>query len=246
MSFEDSDTFPGMKIYKIFLLLTCPAALFGCSKKESPATIAEMPMVAQKTDSQEPGVLKRGSVGAVFLLDSNSKKTFKIKVVFPNEQVVGTSAPEGQKDKEYTERRYPVNLESDVVFYDGDGLLGKIHLPKIIEGTFWCENDGGTKYRPELIIDVEKNLLKRPLSKRDEKSGFSAFALVDEKSKLENITYKVPTTNKVIHKYTSKIGSSNSENIQFLSWNDAGAVKYGPYAGLVTGNTYYSLTCDSP
>jgi hypothetical protein len=236
-----------MKITSLSLFVLSSVFLFACTKKVSvregtaPTEVAKVAAVPIMT----PGVLKKGALGAVFLMGT-TKDSYNIKIVFPNEQVSGTSAPENQDDLNYTKRTYPVSLESHVAFYDKKGFLGKFDLKTVIQGQFWCENDGGTKYRPEHTFEIKKDLFSRPLLKVDKSSEFAAFAVIDETTELGAITYQLPTNHMLLFKQQATVGKVKTPNVLLLVWDEAGEVKYGPYVGLAAGNSYYTLTCDGP
>ncbi len=219
--------------------------LSACSKKESDETPqANAPAATQA--ASKPGILSKGSLGAALLLKSQAADTYTIKLVFPNSQVGGTSSPQGQADVKYSKRQYPVQVEGDVFLYDSKGLLGKITLPPQIQGSFWCENDGGSQYRPEHVVEIKKSALKRPLALLDKNSSFTAFALVDENVTLGPITYKIPENSKVLFEQKTMVGADKFANAMIAVWNDKGVVKSGPYTSLIAGSKSYALTCDGP
>lgn len=234
-----------MKKLFVFLLLPC---VFACTKKAAPPATELAPASAAvpTTTTAKPGELPAGALGAVYLEVAQQANHYRLKIVFPNEQVDGTNSPSNQDDTPYTARNYPVKLAGAIALYDAKGLLGTLKAPAHLLGVFWCENDGGSKYRPEFTVEVPKSELQRAPVAADGESKIVALAMVDEKHDLAPLKFAAPANAKVTFRHDFKIGAAKETNARILVWDDAGEIKYGPYVGIAMRGTYLPLTCDGP
>lgn len=116
-------------------------------------------------------ILQNGAVGAIYLI-GETKDSVDLKLVFPAKQVLGY--PDNFYGARYGDTA-PVTAKGKMVLFDGKGPLFTINkLPPLILA-FWCENDGGTQFRPEARLTLRKAQLKRRFRANPDLQGLAGF-----------------------------------------------------------------------
>lgn len=121
--------------------------------------------------------LENGSVGAVYVT-GHTKDTVELKIVFPVDQIPGYPGNfygAGYKDTA------PVAAKGKLIFFDGKGPLFTLKKVPPLKLVFWCENDGGTQFRPEAKLALRTKQLKRHLHAHPELQGLAGFVFYESR-----------------------------------------------------------------
>lgn len=129
-----------------------------------------------RTSKGEAPRLKTGAIGVVYAI-SETQADIEIQIVFPSQAADHFPSAFPPAGTEYWQAKAPIDFLGNLLLFDAEGILTSIKNPRGFHLVFWCENDGGTQYRPEAKLMVSKASLRRPLSASVELKGLSAFAL---------------------------------------------------------------------
>lgn len=73
-----------------------------------------------------------------------------------------------------------IKYNGTISFYDETGLLVDVAGEFDFDIRFWCENDGGIQYRPELIIQLPKSSFDRKLNGHPLIENIACFVLLNK------------------------------------------------------------------
>ncbi len=107
------------------------------------------------------GQFKQNSIGVCYLQKDTTDYYF-LTITLPVQTLENTNFNYGADSILKVIDTLAYNGE--FIFFDGEGVIfsGLENKEKfLIE--FWCDNDGGTQYRPTLRTKIKKTYLKRPL-----------------------------------------------------------------------------------
>lgn len=112
--------------------------------------------------------LKDGAIGLV-RLHSEGETGFKVQIIFP-EKMVTEKRLRGKES---------IRLMHDLWFFDHLGVLGRISLLSARESrmdpVYWCINDGGSHYRPQMSLEFSEKLFERAPEENPKTDGISYF-----------------------------------------------------------------------
>lgn len=215
-----------MKLHLLifFLLTICPASLFAAGKQS---------------------VLRPDSVGVVYLAEE-SAKSLDLEIVFPAKQAI--IYPDSFSGADY-KATAPVLVEGQLVLFDAKGPLATIKSHPQFYLRFWCENDGGTQFRPEVKMTITKSLLKRPLKANKELQGIAAFVFV--KSARSNVlTDTMDTDNRDVRLKGDLLGNGHIKALIWVAPDEAGNCDGKPENNLTihlkTSSMDSALRCCGP
>src|SRR5262249_43785165 len=75
-----------------------------------------------------------------------------------------------------------VRAPTPLWLFDKAGVLTKLRIDELTV-KFWCENDGGLQYRPEVRVHVSKSSLARPLAPVADLQNVAAFVIAQKEVK---------------------------------------------------------------
>lgn len=90
-----------------------------------------------------------------------------------------------------------------IVLFDKEGELCRLSDQQKFLLELWCENDGGTQYRPTLRMKIEKNKFKRLPDRVPEIQNICCFVLVNPKPEQAGPVLKPAPNTKLIGDYNS-------------------------------------------
>lgn len=132
--------------------------------------------------------LRDGAVGAIYVT-GETKDSIELKLVFPADQVTGY--PQNFYGARI-EDTAPVKARGKMILFDGKGPLATLgKLPPLML-TFWCENDGGTQFRPEARLRLRKAVLKRHLRANRDLQGLAGFVVLRSASNTSLANVSLP------------------------------------------------------
>jgi hypothetical protein len=116
------------------------------------------------------------SIGVVYLV-SEKEKEYDLKIVFPMTFIENFEYDNSvYSEIPLTEFEYNGNIK----LFDEYGVFDTLTIKEKFIIKFWCENDGGIQYRPELNLKIKKEDLSKRLSKYNEIQNISCFAIVNQ------------------------------------------------------------------
>jgi hypothetical protein len=104
-----------------------------------------------------------GDIGVVYVV-SEQDDTYELRLVFP------------EYVNHPTDVAPSMTTTGPLVVFDVDGPVAELEEPIRFQLAFWCENDAGTQFRPEALVQVPKSTFARPLEPIAELQGLAAFA----------------------------------------------------------------------
>ncbi len=215
-----------MKHYLLIvcLLTICPSSLFAVGRQS---------------------VLRPDAVGVVYLV-AESDKSVDLEIVFPEMQAI--IYPELFSGDSY-EATAPVLVEGHLVLFDAKGPLVTIKNFPQFYLRFWCENDGGTQFRPEAKMTIPKSLLKRPLKRDTELQGIAAFVYVSS-VKSSTLTDTLDPGNLDIRLTGDLYGNGHKKSLIWVTPDEAGNCDGEPENNLTihlkTSRMDSALRCCGP
>lgn len=190
-----------------------------------------------------------GSVGVVY--DGPVEKGGRtLRVVFPGAVASGLDAWAAGKTLSATA---PVVLDGDLILFDGQGVLTQIPSPGNATVRFWCENDGGARFRPELKVVVPDASLKRKLSLKAPLQNLAAFAAVVPRGakapiKLKGVEWRATSDMRALDGDAD--GDKKPEAVIYTSPDQAkncdGEPKNNLSIWLLAGSRFDPLRCCGP
>lgn len=136
------------------------------------------------------GQFKPNSIGVCYLQQDTSD-FYSLTISLPNK----TLESQYQKPvKEYKDVIDSFVYLRQIILFDSVGELFRFNTDERFQIKFWCENDGGTQYRPTLKTRVKKTEFKRPLKAMNKIQNICCFALVNRSG--QNFDSTNLTTNK--------------------------------------------------
>lgn len=114
----------------------------------------------------------QGSVGVAFLENQDDER-YWLALTFPEEML-------GSSDHRLPETAIVVTGRISLFDEKGELWSGDIKHAEL-KPEFWCENDGGSHYRPVLRITLKKSTLPRPLVRNTKQDDVAAFVGVGPK-----------------------------------------------------------------
>jgi hypothetical protein len=186
-----------------------------------------------------------GSVGVVY---AESEQV--ARVVFPASTCKGLIEwSYGKKIEETT----PIDVEGDLVFFDSKGAFGRIKPEGKAAARFWCENDGGTQFRPELPVKLSAGALSHKLSPIERLQKIAAFVVVapkdpKKKLKLESVSWRATSDERVLDGDFD--GDKKPEAVIYVGPDDAkncdGKPQNNLWISLLAGTHDDDLRCCGP
>lgn len=115
--------------------------------------------------------LRDGAIGVAYVVRQGPDRIV-LRLVFPDRALRGT-LPDLADLKSTARIAPPRRLE----LFDDRGVLGQLPGPPALVYRFWCENDGGAQWRPEVTLTIAPDALARPLRPVRRLGGIAAFVL---------------------------------------------------------------------
>ncbi len=113
---------------------------------------------------------KPDSFGAAFFTTETSK-IVGLRIVFPGEMLTGVVFPDSPQLALTS-----VPYRGTITLFDENGIITELTGRHDFVLVDWCDGDGGTQYRPEIIVSIPKSRLKRPVKQLKAQGGFVCFA----------------------------------------------------------------------
>jgi hypothetical protein len=136
------------------------------------------------------GQFKPNSIGVCYLQHETADE-YSLTISLPLETLLSESR---QPEAEFKEVIDTITYNGQIILFDDKGELCSINNKEKLLVEFWCENDGGTQFRPTLKATIKKNKLLRQLSGIIVIQNICCFALLNksnfriEETKLKNLS----------------------------------------------------------
>lgn len=122
-------------------------------------------------------------IGVVYVTEE-TPETYRLKIAFhirqlPNYKVVDFNAVPFKNVID------TIDYVGDAMYFDQKGSFLRRKQTLKFQITFWCDNDGGTQFRPEAEVVIRKKDLARPLTPDPENKKIAAFIII-------NRDYEIP------------------------------------------------------
>ena len=190
------------------------------------------------------GQFKPNSIG-VCQLQQDSSNYYNLTILLP------TQTLESQYQKPVEEYKEVIDSFAylrQIVLFDSAGELLRFNTDERFQIKFWCENDGGTQYRPTLKIRVKKTAFKRPLIAVNKIQNICCFVLVNHSE--QNFDSVHLTTDKTIEMKGDCNGDGRIECCIWTVLDEAKNCDGKPDNNLAiilrVGKQDYSLRCCGP
>lgn len=184
------------------------------------------------------------AIGVVYL-NSSTQDEYELNIVFP------MSALPVHDKHIYQSQSIIVDtltIKSEVVLFNNKGIIGKITDVEMVWIKFWCENDDGIQFRPEIKIMIDKNQLAGELQAQSDLQNLSCFAILNyDQSQL----HKAEREHQFNLEMEGDINNDGINEIEIYSYYDDAENCDGlPLNNLVvlqkTGCTITKLRCCGP
>lgn len=190
------------------------------------------------------GQFKQNSIGICYLQKETSNAYFLI-ISLPYKTLEKESP---QLGTEFNKVIDTLTYRGQIILFDSVGVIGRIDNKEKFLIEFWCDNDGGTQYRPTLKLTIKKNNLKSQLKGINEMQNICCFVLLNKnENKIEEPDFKISTDIKLKGDYNQD-GKSDCFLWTYIddAQNCDGEPKNNLGIMLQVGKEYYSLRCCGP
>ena len=166
-----------MKLFSLSIILVC--TLLGCSNEETPQNDkAGSPEVKKKIVKTHPSVSLQENAVGVFYVKDVDQESIEVKIAIPKDFVSGNILLVEEPGKKYFQWYFLVENDKIISLYDDKGKIADISPDNKFIGKFWCENDGGSQYRPQLVLTMSKKDFKRVPRALDPEVSVAGFVSV--------------------------------------------------------------------
>lgn len=216
--------------------------LVSCFGANEPASPLPVPEPTPEPAPVAPVSIPMAATGVLVQRDDG------FHVVFPVEEVPGFDREfETRPDDAYEALRpAPTSVEGELVLFDAHGEIGHLPAPPI-ETRFWCENDGGTQFRPEGRLS-ELPTLSRPLEVLPDGEGIVAFVRVGVGTQSPGTG--LPTEGRVrFEQSVRRLGDLDGDGIpdaSLVGWPDEATCENGHLALVTVRHDISQLRCCGP
>lgn len=115
------------------------------------------------------------SIGVVYLNSFTGDK-YELTFVFPMSSITKHDNYDERLDYHIVDT---LTIDNEITLFDKSGTIGSFQYIGEVFIHFWCENDGGIQFRPEIKIIMDKSEIKGKLTSKPELQGLSCFAIID-------------------------------------------------------------------
>ena len=116
------------------------------------------------------------SIGLIYIVSENEKE-YDLKIVFPMTFIENFDYDNSvYSETPLTEFEY----NGKIKLFDEYGVFDTLTIKENYLIKFWCENDGGIQYRPELNLKIKKENLTKKLTRYNEIQNIGCFAIVNQ------------------------------------------------------------------
>ena len=122
------------------------------------------------------GQLLPNSIGVAYLT-KETPDIYYLTIAFPIRTLAKTDVRLSRDHKIIDS----VGYFDEISFFDGNGELLRIQEKTKFNIVQWCENDGGTQYRPTLSFSISKKKFKRPIKAIREIQNIACFVIANPK-----------------------------------------------------------------
>jgi len=127
------------------------------------------------------------SIGVVYL-NSTTDDKYELTFVFPMSSITEHDNYDNRLDNVIVDT---MTFNNDIVLFNNKGVIGTIKYADRVYIHFWCENDGGIQFRPEIKIMVNKNEIKDELQSNPELQNLTCFAIINyDRTKLKKVEHE--------------------------------------------------------
>ncbi len=120
--------------------------------------------------------LNENAIGVVYYNSAIDDSTVLLTIVFPINYV------ENQPENFFKggiEEFYTFPFSGELAVFDEKGKLISIHGKQLFKVEFWCDNDGGTQYRPTLKLLLNKIDIEREFNIHKELQNIIGFVIAN-------------------------------------------------------------------
>ncbi len=190
------------------------------------------------------GQFKPNSIGVCYLQKEDAE-FYHLTVALPFETL---QKQEIQYDTVFKTVIDTVAYSGQIILFDNAGEVFRINNKKKFLLQFWCDDDGGTQYRPTLKMRIKKTDLKRPLTAINKIQKICCFVMVNSTGRgMEPV--KIPS-NKPVAMKGDYNGDGKTDCFLWTYYDEAENCDGKPAnnLGIVlsVGNKEYRLRCCGP
>lgn len=185
------------------------------------------------------GQFRPNSIGVAYLT-SETADSYLLTIAFPIWTLEKYESGDWQK-------KDSLDYTGEITFFDKDGDLLTVKQNNNFKVQFWCENDGGSQFRPTLEISVQKKKFKRKIKGINEVQNIACFAIINRAAK------KTATLDYSSKDIKLKGDFNNDGQIDCFLWtyydeaeNCSGEPKNHLGIKLQIGKEHFSLRCCGP
>ena len=190
------------------------------------------------------GQFKPNSIGVCYL-EKEMADGYYLTIALPYQTLDSTAIkPIGKFSKIIDSLAY----SGQIILFDGEGELCQINNKEKFLIELWCENDGGTQYRPILQTKIKKADVKRKLIGVKELQNICCFVLINKKNE-----YQPDTDVKKSNEIKLNGDYNKDKKIDCFIWtyhdaakNCSGEPKNNLGIELQIGKQHYTLRCCGP
>jgi len=183
------------------------------------------------------------SVGVVYLT-SESTDSYNLTIVFPNQVLVKSFKDANNSILTLDTLKY----RGEITLFDKNGDLLTVEPKTNFLIQLWCDNDGGTQYRPTLKTSTKKVQFKRRLTGVSKIQNIACFVIANRnKQNVEQPNYKESNNIELEGDF------NNDGKVDCFLWtyhdeaeNCDGEPKNQLGINLQIGNKYFGLRCCGP
>jgi len=121
------------------------------------------------------GQFKPNSVGVAYLT-SETKDQYSLTIALPASSLVFYN---NNQKSEFRKVIDSTVYKSPITFFDSAGVLLTSNQRLEFKVEFWCDNDGGTQYRPTAKAIIKKREFKRPINAIADIQNIACFVLLN-------------------------------------------------------------------
>lgn len=121
------------------------------------------------------GQFKPNSIGICYL-QKETIDEYYLSITLPIQTLINRDYKIGEEFKRVVDT---LTYNGEICFFDNKGEVLRVSNKEKFLVTFWCENDGGTQFRPTLNYVVKKSRFKRPLVGINEIQNICCFVVLN-------------------------------------------------------------------
>ncbi len=189
------------------------------------------------------GQFRPNSIGVVYLTKETTD-TYQLTIALPVQALEKSDLNSFWANQ----TNNSVDFHGEITFFDKSGELLTIGQKANFKVELWCENDGGSQYRPIWTTSIEKKKFKRKIKRVNEIQNIACFVIINKTTlKAEQPDYKVSSDIKLEGDYNN---DGLSDCFLWTYYDEAENCSGQPVnhlgINLQIGKKYFGLRCCGP